>query len=128
MKRFERKGFKLMALKMCRPTREHVEEHYVDLKSKGFFKDLCDYICSGPVVAMCWEGLNAVRTGRTLLGATKPVDSAPGTIRGDFALDVGRNVCHGSDSVKSADKELSHWFSKEELCDWEDHSKSWVYE
>ena len=83
-------------------SREHVEVHYQDLKNKGFFKDLVDYICSGPVVCMCWEGANAVATGRMMLGATKPSESAPGTIRGDFALDVGRNVCHGSDSVESA--------------------------
>ena len=101
IKRFEQKGLKLCALKMMKPTREHIEEHYRDLKEKVFFKKLCDYIASGPVVCMVWEGLNAVKTGRTLLGATKPSDSAPGTIRGDFALDVGRNVCHGSDSVES---------------------------
>ena len=86
---------------MMRPSKEHVEEHYSHLKGRGFFNDLVTYICSAPVVAMCWEGLGAVATGRTLLGATKPSESAPGTIRGDFGLDVGRNVCHGSDSVEN---------------------------
>ena len=126
--RFEKKGFKLVALKMMRPSKEHVEEHYCDLKGKGFFNDLVEYIMSGPVVGMVWEGLNAVKTGRTLLGATKPSESAPGTIRGDFALDVGRNVCHGSDSVENAKKEIAHWFSKDEVCDFDHHSKAWVYE
>ncbi len=106
---------------MMKPTREIVEEHYVDLNKKGFFKDLVDYIMSGPVVCMVWEGLNAVKSGRTLLGATKPSESKPGTIRGDFALDVGRNVCHGSDSVKSAERGIKHWFP-EGTCDWYSHS------
>merc|ERR1712083_379397 len=86
IRRFERKGLKLIALKMMRPSKEHVETHYQDLAGKGFFNDLVAYILSGPVVAMCWEGLGAVKTGRTLLGATKPSESAPGTIRGDFGL------------------------------------------
>lgn len=76
---------------------------------------------------MVWEGLNAVVTGRTMLGATKPVDSAPGTIRGDFALDVGRNICHGSDSVDSANREINLWFP-EGVVSWESHSKQWIYE
>ena len=76
---------------------------------------------------MCWEGANAVATGRKMLGATKPSDSAPGTIRGDFALDVGRNVCHGSDSVENAKKELLHWFGGD-LNEWKSHSHNWIYE
>ena len=127
IKRFEAKGFKLVALKMAKPSRETVEEHYVDLKSKGFFKDLCDYILSGPVVCMVWEGLNAVKSGRVLLGATKPSESAPGTIRGDFALDVGRNICHGSDSVENGKREVKHWFP-EGVCEWDSHSYNWLYE
>jgi len=111
-----------------KPSREHVEVHYEDLNKKPFFKDLVDYIMSGPVVGMCWVGLNAVRTGRTLLGATKPVESAPGTIRGDFALDVGRNVCHGSDCVKNAEKEVKHWFNEDDMCEFDHHSYNWLYE
>ena len=77
---------------------------------------------------MVWEGANVVLTGRKMLGATKPFDSNPGTIRGDFCIDVGRNICHGSDSVESANKEIDLWFKPEELVSWSDHSESWVYE
>ena len=112
---------------MMKPNKAHVEQHYVDLKAKPFFNDLVEYILSGPVVAMVWEGLGAVKTGRTLLGATKPSESAPGTIRGDFGLQVGRNVCHGSDSVENGIKEMKHWFP-EGITEWDDHSYNWVYE
>jgi nucleoside-diphosphate kinase len=118
MERFETKGFKLVAMKMTQPGRAHFEKHYSDLSSKGFFKGLIDYASSGPVVAMVWEGDNAVLTGRKMLGATKPFDSAPGTIRGDFCIDVGRNIIHGSDSVESANKEIALWYSAEEICAW----------
>ena len=82
----------------------------------------------GPVVAMVWEGDNAVKTGRVMLGATNPADSLPGTIRGDLCIDVGRNICHGSDSVESANKEIELWFDKEELNNYVHHSEAWVYE
>ena len=77
---------------------------------------------------MCWEGLDAVKTGRKMLGATRPHESNPGTIRGDFALDTGRNVCHGSDSVESANRELKHWFGDNGLFDWKSNSYNWLYE
>merc|ERR1712137_235437 len=93
--------------KLETPTREHVEKHYADLSSKGFFSSLVDYIMSGPVVCMVWQGTNVVKMGRTLLGATNPADSAPGTIRGDLCVEVGRNVCHGSDAVESAEAEIA---------------------
>ena len=83
---------------------------------------------SGPVVGMVWQGKNVVKTGRVMLGATNPADSAPGTIRGDFALDVGRNVIHGSDSVESAEREIKLWFGADGLVDWTQHSKDWIYE
>jgi nucleoside-diphosphate kinase len=82
----------------------------------------------GPVVAMVWEGKNAVLGGRKMLGETDPQKSAPGSIRGDFCLQVGRNICHGSDSVESAKKEISHWFSEGEICDYTSCQKEWVYE
>ncbi|ORZ36673.1 nucleoside diphosphate kinase [Catenaria anguillulae PL171] len=110
IKRFETRGFKLVALKLAHPTKEHLEQHYADLKGKGFFPSLISYMLSGPVVAMVWEGKNVVKTGRVMLGATNPFDSLPGTIRGDYAIDVGRNICHGSDSVESANKEIALWF------------------
>lgn len=87
-----------------------MEKHYEDLSGKGFFNGLISYMISGPVIAMVWEGLDAVKGGRRMLGATSPSDSAPGTIRADYCLEVGRNICHGSDSVDSANKEIAHWF------------------
>jgi nucleoside-diphosphate kinase len=83
---------------------------------------------SGPICAMVWEGRDAVKTGRSILGATNPLASAPGTIRGDFALDVGRNVCHGSDSVENAQKEIALWFNNGEVQSWKQASFDWVYE
>lgn len=126
--RFEEKGYHLAGLKLVQPTRELLEEHYKDLSGKAFFAGLVNYMLSGPVVAMIWEGKNAVKAGRTLLGATNPLDSAPGTIRGDFCIDVGRNICHGSDSVDSANREIALWFKAEEQTKWESHSHTWIYE
>lgn len=83
---------------------------------------------SGPICAMVWEGKDVVKTGRTILGATNPLASAPGTIRGDFAIDVGRNVCHGSDSVESAQKEIGLWFSPSEVLKWKHTASQWIYE
>ncbi|KAG9683801.1 hypothetical protein KCU69_g11571, partial [Aureobasidium melanogenum] len=85
--RFENKGFKLSAIKLTTPGQEHLEKHYSDLSDKPFFRGLISYMSSGPICAMVWEGRDAVKTGRTLLGATNPLASAPGTIRGDFAID-----------------------------------------
>lgn len=128
VQRFEERGFKLVALKFMQPTKQLLEKHYADLKSKPFFPGLVEYMSSGPVVPMVWEGLNAVAMGRKMLGATKPADSEPGTIRGDFCLDVGRNLCHGSDGVDAAKAEIALWFSGSELVSWADHSAAQVYE
>ncbi|EGN96010.1 hypothetical protein SERLA73DRAFT_185505 [Serpula lacrymans var. lacrymans S7.3] len=108
--RFEKRGFKLTALKLVHASPEHLEKHYADLAGKPFFPGLIKYMASGPVVAMVWEGLDAVKTGRVMLGATNPLQSPVGSIRGDFALAVGRNICHGSDSVENAEKEIKLWF------------------
>jgi nucleoside-diphosphate kinase len=108
--RFERKGFKLTAMKLFTPPRSLAEEHYKDLSSKPFFKDLCDYIVSGPVVAMVWEGDGVVASARKLIGATNPLAAEPGTIRGDFAVQTGRNVVHGSDSPENGEREAALWF------------------
>lgn len=102
--RFEQKGYYLRALKLTSPTQAHLEEHYKDLATKPFFPHLIKYMLSGPVVAMVWEGTGVVATGRLLLGATNPLASNPGTIRGDFCIITGRNICHGSDSVESANR------------------------
>lgn len=112
---------------MVTPGKEMLEQHYADLAGKGFFAGLIEYMNSGPIVAMVWEGLKATSTGRTMLGATNPADSAPGTIRGDYCIHVGRNIIHGSDAVESAEKEIALWFP-EGLNAWNHHSEPWVYE
>lgn len=125
--RFEQKGFKLVAMKFVKPSQAHFEAHYADLKTKPFFGGLVKFMQTAPVLAMVWEGTNAATEGRKLLGATKPSDSAPGTIRGDFAMDIGRNIIHGSDSAESAKKEIELWFP-EGLVEWTPAASSWVYE
>ncbi|KAG9288204.1 hypothetical protein G9A89_020510 [Geosiphon pyriformis] len=110
IKRFENKGYQLLALQLIEPTQELLQEHYRDLKEKPFFPGLIKYMLSGPVVGMVWSGKDAVSTGRRLLGETNPLSSAPGTIRGDFCIDVGRNLCHGSDLPENAEKEIALWF------------------
>ena len=127
MQRFERRGFKLLAAKLVRPTREHYEQHYADLASRPFFPGMVQYMTTGPVMAMVWQGKNAVKTGRVMLGATNPLDSAPGTIRGDFGIDTGRNICHGSDGVESAEREIALWFP-EGVQEYEKHADAWIYE
>jgi nucleoside-diphosphate kinase len=127
IKRFENKGYKLVAMKMTTPGKEHMEKHYEDLATKKFFPGLISYMISGPVVAMVWEGANVVLEGRKMLGATMPTDSAMGTIRGDFCVEVGRNVCHGSDAVESANHEIALWFP-EGLSAWTSCQTPWVYE
>ena len=126
--RFEEKGFKLVALKQVTASKEHLEKHYADLSKKPFFAGLVEYMGSGPIVAMVWEGQGAVATGRKMLGETKPSESAPGTIRGDFCIDIGRNICHGSDSVESANHEIALWFDPSELSEWTSCANTWVYE
>ena len=127
IQRFEAKGFKLIAMKLVSPGREHMEHHYADLAGKKFFPGLISYMTSGPVCAMVWEGAGAVATGRKMLGATMPAESEPGTIRGDFCIEVGRNICHGSDAVESAEKEIELWFP-EGVTSYVSCQKAWVYE
>ncbi|RDW78375.1 nucleoside diphosphate kinase [Coleophoma crateriformis] len=126
--RFESRGYKLAAIKLMTPSQEHLEKHYEDLSSKPFFPGLIKYMGSGPICAMVWEGRDAVKTGRVLLGATNPLASQPGTIRGDYAIDVGRNVCHGSDSVENAKKEIALWFKEGDVISWKSAAHDWVYE
>merc|ERR1712062_328534 len=128
IKRFEQRGYKLVAMKLCRPGKEHLEKHYADLSSKGFFAGLIQYMNSGPICAMVWEGKNVVKMGRMMLGETNPQASLPGSIRGDFSIEVGRNICHGSDAVESANAEIALWFKPEELISWDSCSAAWTYE
>ncbi|EMR09768.1 hypothetical protein PNEG_01952 [Pneumocystis murina B123] len=126
--RFERRGYKLVAIKFIKACRELLEQHYRSLREKPFFDSLITYMTSGPICAMVWEGKQVVRIGRVILGETDPLASALGTIRGDFAIDIGRNICHGSDSVSSAQREIQLWFDEKELLTWESHNYSWIYE
>ncbi|RSH78134.1 nucleoside diphosphate kinase [Apiotrichum porosum] len=125
--RFERRGLKLVAIKVESPSKEHLEKHYSDLASKPFFPSLIKYMTSGPVVAMVWEGRGAASLGRQLLGQTNPTASAPGTIRGDFCIDMGSNLIHGSDSQESAQKEIDLWFPNG-VTEYQLDSAKWVYE
>merc|ERR1712080_273951 len=119
IERFEQRGYKLVAMKFMTASKELLNQHYADLKEKKFFGGLIDHISSGPVVPMVWEGKDVVKQGRAMLGETDPLKSKPGSIRGDFSIDMGRNIIHGSDSVESAEKEIGLWFKEEELMKWE---------
>ncbi len=113
--RFERRGFVLKGLKLLHAAPELAEEHYEEHREKAFFGELVAFLTSGPIVAMVVEGLSAVQVVRGMAGATDPVNAAPGTIRGDYALEIGENVVHGSDSVASAEREIALYFSASEL-------------
>lgn len=110
IQRFENKGFALVGLKMLTPTREQAEAHYAVHRGKPFFEGVVSFISSGPVVAMIWEGDDVVALSRKMMGATKPADSLPGTLRGDYANTVEQNLIHGSDSVENAAEEIALWF------------------
>ncbi|CAO3643642.1 nucleoside diphosphate kinase [Cunninghamella echinulata] len=112
LKRFETRGYQLLALELIHPTRELLEQHYHELKDKGFFPALVEYMLSGPVVGMVFAGLEAVKVGRLMVGATNPLQSAPGTIRADFCIQVGRNIVHASDTVENALREIDLWFPR----------------
>ncbi len=108
--RFEEKGFRLVEARVMQLTREHAGHHYEHLRSKPFFEELVDFIVSGPVFAMIWEGKDAIKNARAIIGATNPAEAAAGTIRGDFGMDVASNIVHGSDSDESAEREIKLFF------------------
>ena len=124
--RFENKGFQLVGAKLMQITPELAGEHYGEHKERPFFGELVDFITSGPVFAMVWEGENVISTSRLLVGATNPKESAPGTIRGDFAVTVGKNIIHGSDSADSAVREIGLFFKEEELVSYAKDANNWV--
>lgn len=126
--RFEKKGFKIAALKMLRISRELAEKHYGEHVGKPFFEQLVGFITSGPVVAMVIEGKDAVSAAREMMGATNPLKAQPGTIRGSYGIDIGRNVIHGSDSQESARREIALFFKEEELLDYSREIDCWIYE
>ncbi|MCW6051254.1 nucleoside-diphosphate kinase [Microcoleus sp. A2-C5] len=126
--RFEAKGFTLVGMKLITASRELAEQHYGVHKERPFFAGLVDFITSGPMVAMVWEGDGVVASARKMIGATNPLNSEPGTIRGDLAVNVGRNIIHGSDAVETAKQEISLWFKAEELSDWTPCLTPWIVE
>lgn len=126
--RFERKGFTLVGMKLMSVSRELAEKHYDVHKDKPFFGGLVDFITSGPVVAMVWEGDGVVASARMIIGATNPISSPPGTIRGDFGITIGRNLIHGSDAVETAQREIALWFHEAELTSWTPAAQHWLYE
>lgn len=128
IRRLEAKGFKLVALKLMVVDKTLAETHYGEHKTKPFFPGLVDFITSGPIVAMVWEGNNVVATIRKMMGATNPANAEVGTIRGDFAVDMGRNLIHGSDSVESAQREIGLFFKPNEIMDWDRTSDTHLYE
>ena len=114
--RFEAKGLKIVALKMIVAPKEVAVTHYAEHKEKPFFGELVDFITSSPLVAAVIEGENAIKAVRQLNGATNPLEAVPGSIRGDYALTIGENIVHGSDSPEAAAREIANWFKPEEIC------------
>ena len=128
MSKLEKRGLKIVAMKMIRIDRDLAERHYGIHRGKSFFEPLVAYITSSPVVVAVFEGKNAVQVVRNTTGATNPVDAAPGTIRGDYALEIGRNIIHGSDSVENAQKEIDLFFRPDEVMTYERAVDSWIFE
>ena len=128
IQRFERKGFKLVGLKLIAVSRELAEQHYDVHKEKSFFEGLVKFITSGPVAAMVFEGEGVVSAARKIIGAANPLAAEPGTIRGDYGVSIGRNLIHGSDAVETAQREIALWFEEKELVSWESSVVGWLYE
>jgi nucleoside-diphosphate kinase len=126
--RLERRGLRLVAAKFMQVSKELAETHYAVHKGKSFYDGLISYIISAPVMAMVWEGPNAIAAVRQTMGSTRPTEAAPGTLRHDFALEVGRNLTHASDELANAEKEVALWFKKEELVDWKRANDQWIFE
>ncbi|MFC2064356.1 nucleoside-diphosphate kinase [Chloroflexota bacterium] len=126
--RLERRGLKLVAAKFISVKKDLAETHYEIHKGKPFYESLIKYILSAPVMAMVWEGPNAVEAVRQTMGSTRPTEAAPGSIRHDFGLEIGRNLTHASDSVENGIKEIDLWFKSDEIVDWSRSTDSWIFE
>jgi len=125
--RLERRGLRLIAAKFLRVSQQLAETHYAIHKGKPFYDGLIAYITSAPVMAMVWEGPQAVTAVRQTMGATRPLEALPGTVRQDFALEVSRNITHASDSPQNGEQEISLWFKPEELVDWGREIDHWIF-
>ena len=126
--RLERRGLRLVAAKFIKVSKKLAETHYAIHKGKPFYDGLIAYITSAPVMAMVWEGPQAVAAVRQTMGSTRPVEAAPGSIRHDFALEVGRNLTHASDSVENGKKEVNLWFKRTDLVNWKREVDQWIFE
>lgn len=127
IQRFERRGFKMVGLKMLQVSEDLLSNHYCQLRTKPFYPELLDYMTSGPVVVMVWEGHNVIQSSRTMVGHTNPAEAPAGTVRGDFSVHVSRNVVHASDSPEGALREIQLWFRGQELLSWDccDHASTY---
>lgn len=128
LSRLERRGLRMVAAKFLWVSQELAQTHYAIHKGKSFYDSLISYITSAPVLAMVWEGPAAVAAVRQTMGSTRPVEAAPGTVRHDFALEVGRNLTHASDTPENGEKEIALWFKPEEIADWSRAIDQWVFE
>ena len=126
--RLERRGLRLVAAKFMRVSRQLAEAHYAMHKDKKFYEGLISYIISAPVMAMVWEGPNAVAAVRQTMGSTRPIEASPGTLRHDFGLEIGRNLTHASDELPNNETEIALWFKPEELVDWSRDVDRWIFE
>jgi nucleoside-diphosphate kinase len=126
--RLERRGLRLVGAKFMAVSNKLAETHYGIHKERPFYGSLIEYITSSPVMAMVWEGSNAVAAVRQTMGATNPTEAAPGSVRHDFGLEIGRNLTHASDSVENGKGEIALWFNEDELVDWQRANDSWIFE
>lgn len=126
--RFERRGLKLIGMKFIQMSTELAQKHYAVHEGKPFYLSLVEYITSGPVVAMAWEGKDAVNAARNTIGATNPAQATAGTIRGDLGMEIGRNLVHGSDEPANGIKEVSLFFGEDELVEWDRVTEKWIRE
>lgn len=126
--RLERRGLRLAAARFLQISKNLAERHYAIHKGKSFYDGLISYITSGPVMAMVWEGPNAIAAVRQTMGATRPIEASPGSFRHDFALEVGRNLTHASDSIETAEAEIELWFNSTDLVEWSRDLDQWIFE
>ena len=126
--RFERRGLRLAGLRLLQMDEAMARRHYAEHEGKPFFAGLVEFITSGPLIAAVFEGENAVAAARQTMGATSPTEAAPGTIRGDLGLELGRNLVHGSDSIESAQREIAIFFEGQPLLAWGRDTDRWIFE
>lgn len=126
VQRFEKKGYHLVGAKLMMIPQEVAEQHYAEHKERPFFGELISFITSGPVFAMVWQGDNVIKVAREMMGKTNPTEATPGTIRGDFAVQMGMNIIHGSDSVESAEREIGLFFNQNELIEYTRDINKWI--